>query len=151
MGLGNCLREEGRLTAEQAGGVRPRLSVCKSTTIPEVVMNLKTLGACLVALLTFTVTPAYSQDEGQRASTGVSRRWRIFLRDRKDSMSTKHSSREPWRSKQSGPISGNLGTLGASRIQICIVVFGTLRQRLRYQTIAMQQKSLSRMVAWVGC
>ena len=33
-------------------------------------MNLKVLGACLIALLTFAVTPAYSQDEGQRASTG---------------------------------------------------------------------------------
>ena len=33
-------------------------------------MNLKVLGACLAALLTFAVTPAHSQDEGQRASTG---------------------------------------------------------------------------------
>ena len=33
-------------------------------------MNLKMIGAGLIALLTFAVTPAYSQDEGQRASTG---------------------------------------------------------------------------------
>ena len=33
-------------------------------------MNLKGLGAFLAALLTFAVTPAHSQDEGQRASTG---------------------------------------------------------------------------------
>ena len=33
-------------------------------------MKLKVLGAYLIALLTFAVTPAHSQDEGQRASTG---------------------------------------------------------------------------------
>ena len=53
-------------------------------------MNLKVLGAFLAALLTFAVTPAHSQDEGQRASTGGAQTLEIFLRGRRGSKSKNH-------------------------------------------------------------
>ena len=113
MGLGNCLREEGRLTAERLGGGYPAYLLCKQITIPEVVMNLKTLGACLVALLTFTVTPAYSQDEGQRASTGGAQTLEDILARQKglavDEAFRRENLGDP---NLAAPISGNLGTLG---------------------------------------
>ena len=33
-------------------------------------MNVKLIGAFFIALLTFSVTPVFAQDDGQRASTG---------------------------------------------------------------------------------
>ena len=76
-------------------------------------MNLKTLGACLIALLTFTVTPAYSQDEGQRASTGGAQTLEDILARQKglnvDEAFRRENLGDP---SKAAPISGNLGTLG---------------------------------------
>ena len=51
-------------------------------------MNLKMIGACLIALLTFAVTPAHSEDEGQRASTGGAQTLDDILARQKDLKST---------------------------------------------------------------
>ncbi len=76
-------------------------------------MNLRMIGACLIALLTFAVTPAYSQDEGQRASTGGAQTLEDILARQKglsvDESFRRNNLGDP---NKAAPISGNLGTLG---------------------------------------
>jgi formate dehydrogenase subunit gamma len=76
-------------------------------------MNLRVIGAFLVALLTFAVTPAYSQDEGQRASTGGAQTLEDILARQKglsvDESFRRNNLGDP---NKAAPISGNLGTLG---------------------------------------
>ncbi|MEL0225000.1 MAG: cytochrome b/b6 domain-containing protein, partial [Gammaproteobacteria bacterium] len=76
-------------------------------------MKLKVLGAYLIALLTFAVTPAHSQDEGQRASTGGAQTLEDILARQKglsvDESFRRNNLGDP---NKAAPISGNLGTLG---------------------------------------
>ena len=76
-------------------------------------MNLKVLGAFLAALLTFAVTPAHSQDEGQRASTGGAQTLEDILA-RQKGLEVDESFRRDnlGNSENAQPISNNLGVLG---------------------------------------
>ena len=76
-------------------------------------MNLRVIGAFLIALLTFAVNPAYSQDDGQRASTGGAQTLEDILK-RQKGLSVDESFRrdnlgDP---SKAAPLSGDLGTLG---------------------------------------
>ena len=76
-------------------------------------MNLKVVGACLIALLTFAVTPAYSQDEGQRASTGGAQTLEDILARQKGLKVDESFRRDNLGNPENAqPISGNLGSLG---------------------------------------
>ena len=76
-------------------------------------MNLQVVGACLIALLTFAVTPAYSQDDGQRASTGGAQTLEDILKRQKglnvDESFRRDNLGDP---SKAAPLSGDLGTLG---------------------------------------
>jgi formate dehydrogenase subunit gamma len=76
-------------------------------------MNLRVIGAFLVALLTFAVTPAYSQDDGQRASTGGAQTLEDILKRQKglnvDESFRRDNLGDP---SKAAPLSGDLGTLG---------------------------------------
>ena len=76
-------------------------------------MNLQVVGACLIALLTFAVTPAYSQDEGQRASTGGAQTLEDILA-RQQGLKVDESFRRDnlGNPENAQPITGNLGSLG---------------------------------------
>ncbi len=76
-------------------------------------MNLKLIGTCLIALLTFAVTPAYSEDAGQRASTGGAQTLTDILARQKGLEVDESFRRENLGSSDNAqPISGSLGTLG---------------------------------------
>ena len=76
-------------------------------------MNLKMIGACLIALLTFAVTPAHSEDEGQRASTGGAQTLDDILARQKGLEVDESFRRENLGSSDNAqPASGSLGTLG---------------------------------------
>ena len=76
-------------------------------------MNLKVIGTCLIALLTFAVTPAYSEDAGQRASTGGAQTLADILARQKGLEVDESFRRENLGSSDNAqPISGSLGTLG---------------------------------------
>jgi len=76
-------------------------------------MNLKVLGACLAALLTFAVTPAHSQDEGQRASTGGAQTLEDILARQKGLEVDESFRRDNLGNPENAqPISNNLGVLG---------------------------------------
>jgi len=76
-------------------------------------MNLKVLGACLAALLTFAVTPAHSQDEGQRASTGGAQTLEDILARQKGLEVDESFRRDNLGNPENAQsISDNLGVLG---------------------------------------
>ncbi|MDB3999617.1 hypothetical protein N9448_08365, partial [Litorivicinus sp.] len=76
-------------------------------------MNLKLIGTCLIALLTFAVTPAYSEDAGQRASTGGAQTLTDILARQKGLEVDESFRRENLGSSDNAqPASNSLGTLG---------------------------------------
>ena len=76
-------------------------------------MNLKMIGAFFIALLTFAVTPAYSEDEGQRVSTGGAQTLDDILA-RQNGLEVDESFRREnlGSADNAQPATSNLGTLG---------------------------------------
>ena len=112
-------------------------------------MNLKLIRCVFIALLTFTVTPAYSQDEGQRASTGGAQTLEDILARQKgldvDESFVERTLEIQAKLLQSVEI---WELLGVSHSLICIVVFGTRRQTFQVSnTSACSRDPWSRMEA----